>query len=630
MLLVLSRLAQRNGETRWLKEAFSGWTDQLAELAVRLVIETSDPLDPRDPVGRVLTAMFQQHDPPENLALKLYEAIPPESIALTELGVLVTNRLLRQELAAPTPDLFRIGSLQNDLGFRQAAAGRITEAAAMAEDAVRSLRQLVLIRPEARGRLAMVLANLAQARADVGDFPGAFAAADEAVAIAGVVHTADPASAETRAGRAQCLMIQAETLGNAAKPGALAAAQEAVPLLQALVAEDRRRFGGQYVTALQILAKQHGKLGHHEEEHAAAAEAAEYLEDRSLATPDSHLPALAAAQNILATSLRALGRYEPAIEAHLKAIRNLHILACQRPDVFDPHLAGNLNGLADCYRLVDQQDEAVAAAREATDLFAKLARRNHGAFAIFEARSANTLSAMCWKAKQFDLARASSERAVAIYRALVARQPEFLTHELAGVLINLGIALTELGEHEQADSALREALQVYREHAKTGMLDHAFAAAMTTHSTILERLGNHAEALRVQKNVVAVLRRLSSTSPEAHQSELANALFLLGIRYDELRAWPQAGKAISEAVHVVTTAPGRTGDVFGPIIANYRDWIDQVARSPIEPGEARERSRVVRRGERLLSRVAKDPRAAAVLRGLAVALGATPTSAWVV
>ncbi len=43
-LVVLTRLAQRRGDTRLLDEAFAGRLEELAELAVNVAVEVGDPL----------------------------------------------------------------------------------------------------------------------------------------------------------------------------------------------------------------------------------------------------------------------------------------------------------------------------------------------------------------------------------------------------------------------------------------------------------------------------------------------------------------------------------------------------------------------------------------------------------
>lgn len=97
--------------------------------------------------------------------------------------------------------------------------------------------------------------------------------------------------------------------------------------------------------------------------------------------------------------------------------------------------------------------------------------------------------------------------------------------ELAGALQNLGVALHELGRHEESLAPLREATDIRRTQAAG---DFAFYAqhleqllGVLTHQLAL--LGRRREAHSTTRERVGVLRRLADADPGRFAGALARA-----------------------------------------------------------------------------------------------------------
>src|SRR3954447_20074999 len=94
---VLTRRAQRVPEAAaQLSHILRGQMDHLAEPAIEVAAETGDP------IGRVLAEELKERPRPE-LALKLVERLPAQSIALREFGVIATQQALTALRRAQKP-----------------------------------------------------------------------------------------------------------------------------------------------------------------------------------------------------------------------------------------------------------------------------------------------------------------------------------------------------------------------------------------------------------------------------------------------------------------------------------------------------------------------------------------------
>jgi hypothetical protein len=121
---------------------------------------------------------------------------------------------------------------------------------------------------------------------------------------------------------------------------------------------------------------------------------------------------------------------------------------------------------------------------------------------------------------------------------------------LGRALNNLGVRLSELGRREDALAATGEAVNVYREVAKTR--PDAFpilAAALNNLGNQLSELGRLEDALTATQEAVDGYRELATAQPDHFFHHLANALNNLGNRLSDLGRREDALTATEEAVN---------------------------------------------------------------------------------
>jgi tetratricopeptide (TPR) repeat protein len=124
---------------------------------------------------------------------------------------------------------------------------------------------------------------------------------------------------------------------------------------------------------LNNLANRLSDLGRREEALAAAEEAVRLNQALAEARPDAFIPDLALSLNNLANRLSDLGRREEALTAAEEAVRLYRALAEARPDAFIPDLGLSLTNLAIRLSDLGRREEALAAAEEAVRLRRALA-----------------------------------------------------------------------------------------------------------------------------------------------------------------------------------------------------------------------------------------------------------------
>ena len=323
-LTVLTRLAKRRpAARRWLEQAFAQDLDRLAEPAMRVAIESGDPigqvlaeeLDRRSEVGGGILGNELLH--------RMEQVAPLQTTSLREFCAALIRQLLERAKAVPEPwaedHRAEVARLANNLSPRLSDLGRREAALQAAEEAVALRRELARARPDAfTPYLATSLNNLAN-------------------------------------------MLSA--LGR--REAALQAAEEAVALRRELARARPDAFTPDLATSLNNLATMLSALGRREAALQAAEEAAELYRELARARPDAFTPYLATSLNNLAGSLSDLGRREAALQAAEEAVALRRELARARPDAFTPDLAVSLAVLANALDAADRAPEARDVDREA-------------------------------------------------------------------------------------------------------------------------------------------------------------------------------------------------------------------------------------------------------------------------
>jgi hypothetical protein len=129
--MVLDRIAARRPEREaWLSQVLARDLTRLAHPAMEVAMTSGDP------IGRILAECFARHPQP-GLSAELVWTVPARTVALRELGAVLT----RQALDSPPPPGKEAGEwralLLNNLGTRLRDLGRREEALPVYEKAVR-------------------------------------------------------------------------------------------------------------------------------------------------------------------------------------------------------------------------------------------------------------------------------------------------------------------------------------------------------------------------------------------------------------------------------------------------------------------------------------------------------------
>lgn len=415
-LTVLTRLAQRLSEAEeWLRTAFQGRLEQLAETALEVAVETGDP------IGLVLAQEIEKsgtEDLVRRLAIRTEEDRFLPSLHLQEVGLAATQKELQFLLAgesSPSTESLRthIGWRYDSLGNRLGGLGRHAEALQATLVAVSRRRELAENRPdEFLPSLAMSLNNLC--------------------------------------GRFSALMQPEEALG---------AIRESIEIWQR---GDRQRYdwlpdlAGGFVNLGHVL----NDLGLFEQSLQATDEAVQIFQWLNANRPGTFLGSLAKCLNNRAYTLNELGHLEEARETAGEAVKLYRQLAADRPDAYYPDLAMSLTNLSKSLSHLNQHQGALQTCREVVEIYRQLALRRPVAFTPDLAKSLNNLALVLGDLGQFQEASSTAQSAVEIYRHLVTELPTLYLPYLAMSSNTLSIALNNLDRNEEAFQAAEEAVQI--------------------------------------------------------------------------------------------------------------------------------------------------------------------------
>jgi tetratricopeptide (TPR) repeat protein len=166
-------------------------------------------------------------------------------------------------------------------------------------------------------------------------------------------------------------------------------------------------------------------------------------------------------------------------------------------------------------------------------------------------------------------AAAALSSAVELYRELVARHSRLrvmhrirLRVGMAVALSNLGLARSELGEHDAATAAAEESILTLRRlHAHNALyrmlarsnpvgFEHCLAAALNNFGLVLAARGDLDQACELAQQTTDSYRRLAGLAPVVFESELARALHNLGLAAAEVGRLDTALAATQESVYL--------------------------------------------------------------------------------
>jgi tetratricopeptide (TPR) repeat protein len=158
-------------------------------------------------------------------------------------------------------------------------------------------------------------------------------------------------------------------------------------------------------------------------------------------------------------------------------------------------------------------------------------------------------------AGRHDQALSAITDAVRFRRELAEHGPDVAQSDLARSLLTRSRPLTQLGRHEDALTAIDESLGIYQTLAgrQPGTYRHEVAMALEWRGNCLSRLGRHTEALANAEDAVRNRRALADAGATADPVDLARAAQNLGVQLTMVGRPEDALAASEEALHILRT-----------------------------------------------------------------------------
>lgn len=279
------------------------------------------------------------------------------------------------------------------------------------------------------------------------------------------------------------------------------------------------------------------------------------------AEPDQHEPMLARSLGNLGIDLWSTGESAAALEAMTEGVEIYRRRVSADPGAYDEDLAAGLNNLAGSLISLRRYADALAPAIEAAAIFRQRAAAGSG-FRHEVGSCLRNLAIIQGALDQAEEAAVSARDAVAIYRQLVATQPERYTAELSDSLRSLSMRLSRLSQHDEALAPAQESVQISRR--LTGVNPDAHASGLAVGlANLASRLwdsGHRERSLAVSEEAVLLQRRLAEDNPGAAGRTLGAILNGLARRLLECAREDEALPAAEEALEIwqrlAITAPG--------------------------------------------------------------------------
>jgi tetratricopeptide (TPR) repeat protein len=161
------------------------------------------------------------------------------------------------------------------------------------------------------------------------------------------------------------------------------------------------------------------------------------------------------------------------------------------------------------------------------------------------------------------------EQAVEIYRDLARSRPDAIRPDLAGSLNNLSGRLADLGRREEALEAIEQAVEIYRDLARSrpDAIRPHLAMGLHNLSTSLGNLGRREEALEAIEQAVEIFRDLARSRPDVFRPNFAESLNNLSNRLAELGRRKEALETIEQAIEIFRDLARSRPDAFRPGLA---------------------------------------------------------------
>jgi tetratricopeptide (TPR) repeat protein len=344
------------------------------------------------------------------------------------------------------------------------------------------------------------------------------------------------------------------------RPDAVASAEESVAVCRRLVEHHPVQFRSHLARTLRYLGQRR-----HDLDRADATEpleeAAVLLRELAAEDPDQYRADLAESLSALGMGLVGAGARALTLVTEAVEIYRQFVQPC-------PELADTLNNLGALSLRLQREELALASFQESVALYRRLTADSPHAHEPNLAMTLSNLDGSLARADRDDEALAAISEAVDIYRRLADTNPVHLAC-LADALHTLGARLWWLDRRDEALATAGEAVRFYRLLVTRNAEAYRpeLASKLSDYCAYLIDLGRGEEALPWMKEMVSIRRRLAAEDATSHRRDLAASLSRLG---DQLAALGRNEPAVAwteQAVGIYREMAAENPDVHRPALA---------------------------------------------------------------
>jgi len=171
---------------------------------------------------------------------------------------------------------------------------------------------------------------------------------------------------------------------------------------------------------------------------------------------------------------------------------------------------------------------------------------------------------------RFEEAETASKDALEIYKELAAKNPDVYNPDVALTQNNLGILYAVLGRFEEAEHAYNKALEIYKELADKNpdAYNPDVALALNNLGILYADLGRFEEAETASKDALEIYKELAAKNPDVYNSYVASLQNNLGTLYKDLGRFEEAETSYKEALEMRKELAAKNPDAYNPYVAN--------------------------------------------------------------
>lgn len=345
----------------------------------------------------------------------------------------------------------------------------------------------------------------------------------------------------------------------------LAAAQfqAAADAYRTLARKDPRAYQAGLAEALDLLSREQAALGQRQRALALAEEAVELLRTAGQETGQP-VALLVNAQVNRAGRLAALGRHEEDLTVLRETLVLARRLAADGGEDSLGHLTQCLTELGDSLRTAGHVAEALPVAQEAADLARRLVETRRNAHLALLAHALRNLGKTLADADQGPAGIEAARESADLYQLLASTNPNVFLESLSVALSEYAVFLRQGGRAVEELDTAGEALAIQRglSAADPGRHGLLYAAMLCDYSDALAA-DREDEAVTVAREALALVRSL----PGMGRAEIAMVTWTLGKRL----SGPAAAEGLSlteEAVALLREAVKSGSDTLVPDLAD--------------------------------------------------------------